>query len=209
MRSLIHRIFIVTALTLGAAGLGCDKGKRLDGEPPPETSKAGGGATFGSTPPVALRVGAGDYIKDATSVPGKLKEKVGGPVRLLELTLYPGYVLAQIQDPKKHENVDAYELRDGQVGDPEPVKFMGTTPTAKDLDDAAVDVASVDFGAVPRMTKDALVQLKIDDGKVTHLILKRGRPFHDQVRWRVYVSGTRKDGSVEYDPTGSLKKVWN
>ncbi len=86
---------------------------------------------------------------------------------------------------------------------------MGTTPTAKDLDEATVDIASVDFGAVPRMVKEATAQLKIDDGKVTHMILKRGRPFHNDVRWRVYVTGTRKDGSVEFDPAGTVKKVWN
>jgi hypothetical protein len=206
MRSLFHRIVIVIAL--GAAGLGCAKGKLLGDESAAETSKAGSAATPARGEP-ATAATSGDYFKDASGVPAKFKEKVGGPVRLLELTLYPGYVLAQIQDPKKHENVDGYELRDGQVGDPEPVKFMGTTPTAKDLDEATVDAASIDFGAVPRMAKDALVQLKIDDGKVTHMILKRGRPFHNEVRWRVYVTGARKDGSVEYDPAGTLKKVWN
>jgi hypothetical protein len=206
MRSLIHRIVIVIAL--GAAGLGCGKGKLLGDEPTAETSKAGGIVSPAPGAPAAATSG-GDYLKDATGVHAKFKAKVGGPVRLLELTLYPGYVLAQIQDPKKHENVDAYELRDGQVGDPEPVKFMGESPTVKDLDEATVDAASVDFGAVARMAKDALMQLKIDDGKVTHMILKRGRPFNNDVRWRVYVSGTRKDGSVEYDPGGSLKKVWN
>lgn len=72
-----------------------------------------------------------------------------------------------------------------------------------------VESASVDFGTVPRMAKDALAQLKIDDGKVTQMILKRGRPFNNDVRWRVYVTGTRKDGSVEYDPAEALKKVWN
>jgi hypothetical protein len=59
------------------------------------------------------------------------------------------------------------------------------------------------------MVKDAPAQLKIDGAKVTHMVLKRGRPFSDDVRWRVYVSGPRKDGSVEYDPAGSVKKVWN
>jgi hypothetical protein len=203
MRSLIHRIVILTALTLGAAVLGCGKGKLLGDEP---TGGAVGRVLGG---PAAAATGSGDYLKDATAVPTKLKAKVGGPVRLLELSLYAEHVGAQIQDPKKHENVDAYELRDGQVGDPEPVKFVGTTPTAKDLDEATVEIASVDFGAVPRMAKDALAQLKIDDGKVTHMILKRGRPFNNDVRWRVYVTGTRKDGSVEYDPAGALKKVWN
>lgn len=208
MRTVIHRIVIIMALTLSAAGLGCAKDKQPGDPPTAETSKAGGAASPVPGGPAAA-AGGSDYLKDATAIPGKLKAKVGGPVHLLELSLYADHMDVQIQDPKKHENVDGYELRDGQVGDAEPVKFAGTTPTAKDLDEVTVDIALVDFGAVPKMVTDAAVQLKIDGGKVTHMILKRGRPFNDEVRWRVYVSGARKDGSVEYDAAGNVKKVWN
>ena len=209
---------IALALVLSLASLACTKDKPLPDDPAAETS-APTQPTQPTKPPApespapraapTATADADGYVHDATSVPGKFKTKIGGPVRLLELTLYPGYVITQIQDPKKKENVDAYELRNGEVGDAEPVKFVGKTPTAKDLEGATFDAAAVDFAAVPKMAKDAVAQLKIDDGKVTHMLLKRPRPFGNDVRWRVYVNGARKSGSVEYDPAGHMKKVWN
>jgi hypothetical protein len=206
MRNLIARtVILVLSVTLGAVAPACSKGAPQGDEPiGAEVPKGGAGAT-----PAPASAGTADYFKDATGVPGKLKAKVGGSIRLLELALYPDHVEAQIQDPKKHDNADAYELRDGQIGDPEPIKFAGTTPSAKELDEATFDLGTIDFGAVAKMVKDAPAQLKLDGGKVTHMVLKRGRPFNDDVRWRVFVSGPRKDGSVEYDPAGSVKKVWN
>ena len=160
----------------------------------------------------ALPHGAGPaagYLRDASSVAAPFKAKIGGPVRVVELDVFPDHVAAQIQDPKRRGNVDAYELRDGVVGDGAPVKFVGTAPTAKDLDEAVVDLAVVNLAALPRMVKDATAQLKIDDGKATHVVLKRNRPFNNDASFRVFVSGPRKDGLVEYDAAGKLKKVWN
>jgi hypothetical protein len=202
MRNLIHRtVVLILAVTFGAVAPACSKGAPPGGDSTAEAPKSGGAAPASA--------GGADYFKDATSVPVKLKAKVGGPVRLLEMSLYADHVAAQIQDPKKHDEANEYELRDGQVGDPDPIKFVGTAPTAKDLDEGTFDLGTVDFGAMAKMVKDAPEQLKIEGGKVTHMILKRQRPFSNDVRWRVYVSGTRKNGSVEYDPAGGVKKVWN
>jgi hypothetical protein len=169
-------------------------------------------AGFASAVYDALPHGTGPtagYLRDASSVAAPFKAKIGGPVRVVELDVFPDHVAAQIQDPKKRGNVDAYELRDGAVGDGEPVKFVGSSPTPKDLDEAVVDLAAVNLAALPRMVKDATAQLKIDDGKATHVVLKRNRPFNNDASFRVFVSGARKEGSVEYDAASKLKKVWN
>lgn len=150
-----------------------------------------------------------DYFgADAAGLPKLYKTKIGGATRVLELLIYPNYGYAQIQDPKKLENVDQYDMRDGNVEDGAPVKFIGDQPTAADLKETTFDIDEVDFSAIPKIVKDAMVQLKIDDGKVTHIILKRPLPFSKDVRFRVYVDGARKDGSVEYDAKGNMKKVY-
>ncbi len=164
-----------------------------------DDDKAGGGAA-----------GKADYFgADATELPKLYKTKIGGATRILEMLIYPNYGYAQIQDPKKLENVDQYDMRDGNVEDGAPVKFIGNQPTAADLKATTFDVDEVDFTAIPKIVKDASAQLKIDDGKVTHIILKRPLPFEKEVRFRVYVDGSRKDGSVEYDAKGNMKKVYN
>lgn len=150
-----------------------------------------------------------NYFADASTLPTIYKAKIGGPTRVLEMLIYPTYGYAQIQDPKKLENVDQYDMRNGKVQDGAPVKFVGHTPTVADLKEITFDIGEVDFAAVPKMAKDAPAQLKIDDGKVTHMILQRPLPFNKEVRFRVYVNGSRKDGSVEYDAKGNMKKVYN
>ena len=205
---------LLSMLLLCSALVGCDKIKQMTGRGDDKT-------TTGSPPPVgasdkkpskASSPGAGvedtDLFANASDVPVKFKEKCGGPVKALELILYPQYAKLQAQDPKKKENIDAYDYRNGSVDDPAPVKLMGDSDQ-KTLEDNLFSLETVDFTAVPRMTKDAAQRLNLEDGKVSHMMLKRGLPFNKDVRWRVYVNGTRKNGSVEYDEKGNMKKVWN
>jgi hypothetical protein len=178
---------VLALLLIGVGSFGCKKLKEMG---------QGGGDS-------------GGFFLDASPIPTKFTAKVGAPVKVLEMVVYPGWVKCQAQDPKNHEHVDEFELRNGSVGPGAPVKFVGKPPTAKDLDTVTFDIGTIDFAQVPKMVKDAPVQLKLEDGKTTHMILKRGVPFNNDVRWRVYVSGSRGSGSVEYDPQGNMKKVWN
>jgi hypothetical protein len=209
MRLELRLTVALLATAVATSGLfGCDKvadmvGKKAKQEAEKaiaeaaDPSKAPGGATAGP-----------DLFVDASSVPLKLKEKIKGPTRVLELLIYPQFSKAQIQDPAKKLNVDEYEYRNGAVDDGGPVKFIGNQPTEKDLAEVTFAIEDVDFSQVPRMVKDAPVQLGVDGGKVTHMMLKRPLPFEKEVRWRVYVSSERRDGSVEYDAKGVKKKVW-
>jgi hypothetical protein len=202
-------LFLLLALAAFVAAPGCNYGarreRRSDEASAPQKGQPVTGRGLPENPTRAERT---NYFQDASSVPGKLKEKIRGRVRLLELALYPTYAFAKIQDPVKLENVDSYELRDGRVGDGEPVKFIGQVPTEQDLEAITFDVSTIDAVAVPRMAADAIKQLGIEGGQVTHMLLKRGIPFNNEVRWRVYVNGTRRNGSVEFDPSGRTVKVW-
>ena len=64
-------------------------------------------------------------------MPGLFKAKIGGPVRVVKLVIYKDWVTAQIQDPKHHENLDSYTLREGAVGDGKPESLPWKMKTAK------------------------------------------------------------------------------
>lgn len=187
-------------IVLAAGGMGCKKLKEKVKEAAGNAAVSGAGALVGGGSGAA-------YFTDPSSIPEKFKQAIGGPVRVLEMSVYDGYVMAQIQDPKVPLNVDAYELRGG-VERTGPVKFMSKQPTEKDLKAATFDIGEAAFAKIPEMVKDAMTQLGIDKGKVSHIMLKRQLPFSRDVSWRIYVSGERRDGSVEYKADGSLKKVW-
>jgi hypothetical protein len=204
---------LVAVMLAATTGLfGCDKvadliGKEAKKQAEKEIAKA---AEANGAEPGGTTAGAVNYFADATSVPTKYKEKIGGPTRVLELVLYPEYANAQIQDPNKKLNVDQFHLRKGAVDDGSPVKFMGKQPTEQDLQASTWTFEEVDFTQVPKMAADAVAQLKFEDAKVTHMILQRGRfaPNAGKLGWRVYVNSPRRSGSVEYDTKGTLIKKW-
>jgi len=203
MRSLKDRLAPLAAVLLIAAlAAGCHR--RLAPDPPDDDPN-------GDTTPEPAgpgESGHANYFRNATSIPAKLGAKIGGPVRVLELTVFPEYVVTEVQDPRKHGNVDGYTLRDGVVGDGEPVHLMGTMKSARDVDAAVQDLGAVNFGVLPRMVKETKHRLRIEEGRVTHAFLDARRVFHKEVTWRVYMSSPRKDGSVEFDLHGRVVKVY-
>jgi hypothetical protein len=171
--------------------------------------KATGSSSAGSASAGAAKKQAGvNYFEDASSIPVKFNAFFNNnPVRPLELLIYPGYANAQIQDPKTPLNVDAYSLR-GDVERTGPVKFTGKQPTEKDLANATFDLKDVDFAKISQMVKEAPTNCEVPDGKVSHLIIKKPLPFSNKTSVRVYVSGERHDGNLEYNLDGSVKKVY-
>lgn len=208
MRPQLRMTVALLATAAATSGLfGCDKVADMVGKKAKQEAGKAIAEAADPAQPGGAKAGP-DLFADASSVPAKFKEKIKGPTRILELLIYPQFSKAQIQDPAKKLNVDEYEYRNGAVDDGGPVKFIGNQPTEKDLAEVTFPIDDVDFTQVPKMVKDAPVQLGVDGGKVTHMILKRPLPFEKEVRWRVYVSSERRDGSVEYDARGAKKKVW-
>lgn len=154
-----------------------------------------------------------NYMVDASSVKAAYKEKIGGPVRLFEAIIYPPmgqYVgtrfMAEVQNPTKKLEADKYTLQGGTWGETQPIKWMGKMPTEKDLEAQSFDLDTVDLALIPKMTADALAQLKYDNGTVTHIILKKNFPFEKDLRWFVYVNSERRSGYVLYNYDGKFVK---
>lgn len=151
------------------------------------------------------------YFKDATDIPRKFKEKVGcAPCRALQVSVYPGFAMSQLQDPKVPLNADSFTLRDGVVGDVQPIQFMGPKPTIEGLKRQTFDLeADVDWGKLPAMIESTPITLKIEGAVVSHAIIKRDLPFSDTMSVRVYASGPRRNGSVQFDGKGNVLKVFD
>ncbi len=160
------------------------------------------------TPPPSPPAPAINYFADATGIPQKLKDRIGPTLRVYELTIYPTYSFAKIQDPAQPLHIDQYEVRDGNVGPATPVKFVGKEPTEIELKNVTFDLGEPDWAQVPRIIDDAPKHLGVEDPKVTHVTARRPLPFEREVRFRVYVDGPRAGGSVEYDVKGVMRKVY-
>jgi hypothetical protein len=185
------------------------KGGKSGGAKTAETAKSDAtAAATAAAADTAAAAGGGDLFAGAALVDAaaKFKEKVGGPLKLLEMLVYPTYAKIQAQDPKKAENVDEYEFRNGKVSDPVPVKIQKMGSGAS-LEPNLFPLDEVNLAGFAELITKAVAAAKIDDGKATHVMIKRGLPFNKDITLRVFIKGTRKDGWVEADAKGNIVKT--
>lgn len=142
----------------------------------------------------------------APALVGVFETAIGAsPARLLTLTIYPDYAFAEAQDPANALHVDRYPFRDGVVGAREPVTLVGDG----DLEANLFSTTDVDWTFLERAIAEAPSQApSVEEGAVSHVIVSRS-VFTDDlaVTVRVYVTGPRGSGYVEYTATGELIRV--
>ncbi|MFN8021148.1 MAG: hypothetical protein U0Q03_06415 [Acidimicrobiales bacterium] len=142
----------------------------------------------------------------ATAVMGTFDAAISGePTRILTAAIYPEYAFVQAQDANAPTHVDEYDYRDGFVSDPTPVQLVGDG----DLEAALFSITDVDWSFINRAVTEAPgLMPTVEEGVVTHILIERSVFTADfSVTVRVYVSGPRGGGYVEYTPTGELIQV--
>ncbi len=141
-----------------------------------------------------------DYFSDATKAKARYEAALGKPVMARQLVLYQYYALLEAQNPKKREHVDNYKLWANKVERPTPVR-LGSDKAQ--LNQQLFSLDAVDFSVVRGLLQRTLAELKVEDGKVTHVILERdGTHEKREPIWRVYVNGTRENGFIEFSLRG-------
>lgn len=145
-----------------------------------------------------------DLFGNPSIVKSKLEERLGAPVRIKEMVLYPTYARAVAQDPKVKHHLDSYFYRYGTLQEPEPER-LGSDKT--NLDKLLFALDEIDFARVPALLRSAARDLAIEQGSVTHVIIERGGFGTKAPCVRVYVNGPRDSGYVEYDARGKRLRV--
>ncbi len=180
-------------------------------------------------PPTSEKVGPATSVRPGTTVPKPpitFKQKMSGPefavealeqyrkklgdFKALDLKVWVGddvRAVAQVQDPDKPENVDAFEFKGESVGSPSPVRLTGSG----DLEANLFSVTDVNVAALPAMFEQAIAEIGSPEGStgVTHIVIKRNLPIDEDIVVNVYVAaGTRGGGGfVTFLADGSLKAV--
>ena len=145
-----------------------------------------------------------DYFADATRAKARYEKVLGKPIMAKQLVLMQYYATLEAQDPKSREHVDMYKLWANKVERPVPVR-LGSDK--QQLPQLLFSLDSVDFSLVSKLIKQALAELKLEDSKVSNVILERdgSSPQHEPI-WRVYVMGSRENGFVEFSVTGEKRR---
>jgi hypothetical protein len=168
--------------------------------PPAPATPAGTSAAGDPVPPSTAPSVEEDYFADASRVKARYQAALGKAIMAKELVIFQYYATLEAQDPKKPEHVDSYKLWANKVERPQAVRLGSEKGT---LGQILFALDSVDFAIVPRLLKQALAELKIEEGKVTHVYLERDSSnARREPIWRVYVNGSRDSGFVEFSVTG-------
>ena len=138
----------------------------------------------------------------AVEAANKIKEKIGGPVRVLDVNIAPGYLSVDAQDLKDPNKISHYEYRNGTVSEPTPV----TLSEEIKLDSRLFSLDEVNLAAVANIAQAATERLKIDGGEVQGMDIRRNLPISNEIRWHVGVTGTEKAGFVDADGKGNIKE---
>jgi hypothetical protein len=140
-----------------------------------------------------------DYFANATLAKARYEKALGKPIMARQLTLMQYYATLEAQDPKNHDHVDSYKLWANKVERPQPVRLGADK---QQLSQLLISLDSVDFRVVPRVIKQALADLKLEEGKVSAVTLDRDQQGSKQPIWRVIVNGSRENAVVEFSVTG-------
>ncbi|HMJ11636.1 MAG TPA: hypothetical protein VK524_09505 [Polyangiaceae bacterium] len=142
----------------------------------------------------------------ALDVVGKFSQHLGGkPVRATQLVIYPEYAIIQAQDPAKPAHIDRYMYRNGVIGDPDPVNVQSVRGK---LDDHLISLDEVALDKLPELVAATLRDLGYEEAKVSHVIVESNRPFSKHVVMRVYASGPRESGRIDYTGAGKVLRVY-
>ncbi|HEY0050745.1 MAG TPA: hypothetical protein VGB68_15735 [Pyrinomonadaceae bacterium] len=202
--NLIFVLAIILTMTLGCSLIS----KLRAGSAPPTDADCsnlpmGANCVTKSAPTPAIKANSEDFFEsDALSeFEPKLSEKIGGEVKVLDLNVYENYLKIQVQDPKKPENVDGYDYKDGVIAAPVPVRLYG----GGNLEQNLFKLKEVNLARIPELIDEAREKSQdLEGAKVSHVIVKKDLPFSNKVKIRIYLSGTRKSAWLVADSSGKV-----
>lgn len=144
-----------------------------------------------------------------------IKEKIGGPVRVLKVEISPDVVTIQAQDAKNPNHID--EWRAGRIKrgwfewdmvvGPDPVQPSLINP---DLEANLFGLGDIHFEATAKLMKEAIDRARLEDPaviggmEIARQIYILPQPSSGPVRWRVNLGSGRESAQIIADAQGTI-----
>ena len=119
-------------------------------------------------------------------------------IQLLEFRASAERVVLQAADATSSQRVLQWEYAQGEVRGPSVVELRGTGKLEENL----FPLESVYLKAIPRLCSIAVDHVDPQDGRVSHLIVRRNLPFSQDVRFRLFVDSPRRSGLLDANRFG-------
>ena len=177
------------------------------------------------------RIGAADRpffeSEQAQHALDVLKEKIGHPVRALDVEITRDSFSIEAQDPAQPTHIDKWtyardrlSMRDFYLGDwyinwestsgPTPVELNLINPK---LEENLFDLAEVDFTAMTRLSQAAIKRAALEDPdgianmRIARQLILIPRARSGDVAWTVEVRSPRERASIIADAKGNIRRV--
>jgi hypothetical protein len=129
-----------------------------------------------------------------------LRQKGGGKPSLLMLDIAADRAIAQLEASARPGLIVQVVWRDGALGDEVPVELGGKGTLAQNL----FPLSAVDLSVIPALLTAALARVDADNGKVSHVLIRRNLPHDESIGIRVYVESPLRSSHVDADVRGKL-----
>jgi len=141
-----------------------------------------------------------------------VQQRLGGPVMVLSVAVYPDSVDIEAQDPAQPTHVDRYHYVEGRLEGPEPV---AVGRNRRQLEARLFPLSASDLDRLRQLLPEARSAVAAEDGRVQHVTLERSEHggWNDtSTSWtgplfRVHVTGPRSGGYAEFRLDGKRGRV--
>jgi len=169
----------------------------------------------GCTPKTSQTFFEGTAAQEAVS---KLSNKIGSPVRVLNVEIKPTTLTIQVQDPAAPSQVNEYTYRAlagvsamiiPKFAGPKPVRLNLINPN---LEENLFDLTQVNFAAVAGTVRDAARRVALDGGGAVQTVHIQRRigilpPSSGDIEWNIFVGGPRESASAYADAQGRVRRL--
>ena len=129
-----------------------------------------------------------------------VRQKAGPKPALLMLDIAANRAVAQVEASGRPGLVVQIEWRGGAARDEVPVELGGKGTLAQNL----FPLSAVDLMAIPALLTAAVARVDADNGKVSHVLIRKNLPHDDSIGIRVYVESPLRSSHVDADARGKL-----
>lgn len=156
-----------------------------------------------------LAAAADGPFADGAAALAALEQRLGAPVRLMRVAIYPDAVELEAQDPKQPMHVDRYRWERGALSDGEPLQVGRDR---REIKARLFELPGPVLARVPSLLPGALAAVAAEGGNVSHVEIERYSGWGESNAYgspviQVVVHGPRAGGSVEYATDGKRRRV--
>lgn len=144
-----------------------------------------------------------------------LKQSIGNPVRVLNVSIAPNQIAMRVQDPNNRSHVDEWRLDRmhmlfvnwDRVSGPLPYQLTLVNP---DLEANLFELGEIDFASTLALARAAVERAGLaDKARVTHMEIARQvfalpAPASGEIRWTIDVNSARESVQVIADNRGTI-----